>query len=136
MTKVGDVILCVEDEEDDAFLLGRAFQRAGITNPLVVVPDGKTAMGYLAGEGRYADRMGHPFPCLVLLDLNMPGMPGLEVLKWVRSTPSTCAVVVIVLSSSSQDTDVQSAYLTGANGYLVKPGSLEELVVTARALKE
>src|SRR5690242_8351703 len=131
MDKVGDVILCAEDEEDDAFLLGRAFERAGITNPLVIVPDGKTAMSYLAGDERYADRTQHPFPCLVLLDLNMPGIPGLEVLKWVRSTPSTCAVVVIVLSSSSQDIDVHRAYHMGTNGYLVKPSNLEEMVVMA-----
>jgi CheY-like chemotaxis protein len=130
------VILYAEDEEDDAFILGRAFSRAEIKNQLVVVPGGKEAIQYLSGLGEYADRTRHPHPCLVLLDLNMPATSGIDVLKWIRSTPSTTTLPVIVLTSSSQDSDVHRAYILGANGYIVKPSNLEDLVVMAKSIKD
>jgi len=136
MNKSMDLILCVEDDEDDAFILERAFVRAGIANPLVVVPGGKEAIEYLSGTGAYAGRALHPLPALVLLDLNMPGVSGLDVLKWIRATPNTATLVVIVLTSSSQDSDVNRAYIIGANGYLVKPTDLDGVTVMARAIKD
>jgi CheY-like chemotaxis protein len=130
------VILYAEDEEDDAYLLERAFSRAEISNQLVVVPGGKDIINYLSGLGEYANRARYPLPCLVLLDLNMPGTSGVEVLKWIRSTPSTTTLPVIMLTSSSQDSDVHRSYILGANGYLVKPSNLEGLVVMAKSIKD
>lgn len=129
-------ILYAEDEEDDVFFVTRAFKQAGIMNPLVVVPDGQAAIDYLAGSGQYSDRAKHPLPCLALLDINMPAKSGLEVLTWIRRELVARALPVIVFSSSSQEKDIQLAYTRGTNGYLVKPGKPEDLVVMAKAIKD
>ncbi len=130
------IILYAEDDENDAFFLQRAFQQAEIQQRLVIVEDGKAVLEYLEGKGRYQDRTEYPLPGLVFLDLNMPGLSGIEVLKWIRSTPSVCTVPVVVLSSSNQDRDIHRAYAQGANGYLVKPGKLEEFAVMAKSIKD
>lgn len=77
-------ILYAEDDENDALLANYAFEKAEIVNSLVVVPDGKAAIEYLAGTGKYANRTEYPLPCMVLLDIKMPHISGLEVLKWIR----------------------------------------------------
>ena len=82
-----EVVLYAEDDENDAFLLANAFKRVGIPHRLVVVDDGRAAIDYLAGEGEYADRAQHPLPRLVLLDLKMPAVTGLEVLQWIKGPP-------------------------------------------------
>jgi CheY-like chemotaxis protein len=130
------VILYAEDEETDAYFIERAFKQADVRQRLVVVRSGQEAIDYLAGKGEYADRARYPLPCLVLLDLNMPGVSGLDVLKWVRATPSVCTLVTIVLTSSNQNVDVHRAYQQGANGYLVKPGDINSIVSMARAIKD
>jgi DNA-binding response OmpR family regulator len=94
------------------------------------------AVQYLAGEGKYAARDECPLPGLVLLDLNMPGKSGLEVLKWIRVHPSVCMLPVVVLTSSNQESDIHRAYINGANGYLVKPSKPDEMLVMARAIKD
>jgi CheY-like chemotaxis protein len=129
-------VLYAEDEENDAFLMKRAFAKAGIANPLQVVHDGGEAMRYLSGEGEFADRSRHPLPCLLLLDLNLPRRTGLEVLQWVRSADKYHALPVVILTSSSQDRDIGSAYELGASGYLVKPPSAERLVELVRNLRD
>jgi CheY-like chemotaxis protein len=131
-----DVILYAEDDENDAFLIERAFRKAEIPNRLVVVPDGSAAIDYLAGQGKYAARVGHPLPGLVLLDLNLPGKSGLEVLKWIRTHPPVCLLVVVVLTSSNQESDMHRAYLQGANGYLVKLSNPDEMLTMAKAIKD
>jgi len=129
-------ILYAEDEEDDVYFIRRAFEQAGILNPLAVVPDGQRAINYLAGNGHYANRNVHPLPCLVILDMKMPEKSGLEVLKWIRSQPAICTLPVLMLTSSSHDADMQRAYVQGANGYLVKPGSPADQVTMAKAIKD
>jgi CheY-like chemotaxis protein len=129
-------ILYAEDDENDAFLMQRAFNQAGIANPLRIVEDGRSAMQYLAGTGAGVDHQSHPAPCLILLDLKMPGQSGFDVLQWVRTQPATCTLPVIVLTSSSQDSDIHRAYLLGANGYLIKPGKPEELLAIVKSIKE
>lgn len=129
-------ILYAEDDENDVFLAELAFKRAEIHNPLVIVRDGQMAVNYLAGEGPHADRAGHPLPCLVLLDMKMPRLSGLEVLKWIRSQPKVCTLPVLMLTSSSQDADVNRAYIQGANGYLVKPSTPAEMLVLAKGIKD
>lgn len=131
-----NVILYAEDDENDAFLITRAWAEADIPDRLVIVEDGAAAIDYLAASGAYTDRTEHPFPCLVLLDLNMPGTSGIDVLKWIRTKPTTVALPVVMLTSSNQDADVYRAYLQGANGYLVKPSKLVEMVTMAKGIRD
>lgn len=127
-------ILLVEDDANDVFLLRRAFNKAGIESGLHTVGDGEEAVAYLAGQGKFADRDQHPLPQLVLLDLKLPRRSGLEVLEWVRGRPELRRIPVIVLTSSRESRDVNRAYDLGANSYLVKPVSFEDLLSLTQAL--
>jgi CheY-like chemotaxis protein len=113
MSGVPSTILLVEDERNDVFLLQYAFEAAGIANPLRVVEDGQEAVEYLGGAGKYADRDQFPMPCLVLLDLKLPVKSGHDVLRWIQRQPALKALVVIVLSSSREKNDVDTAYQLG-----------------------
>lgn len=126
-------ILIVEDEENDLFFLKRALERADIKGPVYAAINGQQAMDYLAGVGQFADRSTFPFPAFIFLDLKLPLVHGLEVLKWVREQPSISPVVVIALSSSSLNSDVECAYRAGANSYVVKPSDPERLVEMAQS---
>jgi DNA-binding response OmpR family regulator len=129
-------VLLVEDDENDVFFMQRAFREAGISTPLNVVNDGREAIDYLSGSGKYSDRKQWPLPCLMLLDLKLPYVLGLDVLKWLRSHAGFKAVVVIVLTSSKQDRDIELAYALGANSYLVKPPDVQHLVAMVKRIKE
>jgi CheY-like chemotaxis protein len=129
-------VLYAEDEENDVFLMQRAFQKACVANPLQIVTDGAEAMRYLQGAGEFGNRQRFPQPCLLLLDLNLPRQSGLEVLKWVREQPGFKTLAVVILTSSSQDRDIGSAYALGANGYLVKPPSSEKLIELVVSLRD
>ena len=129
-------VLYAEDEDNDAFLMQRAFAKAGISNPLQVVVDGAEAIQYLSGTGKYSDRKLYPHPCLLLLDLNLPRHSGLEVLKWARTQPSLAGLPAIMLTSANQDRDIGAAYNLGANGYLVKPASSDKLIELVRGLRD
>ena len=121
-------ILLVEDDPNDVLLIQRAFQKAGFRNSLKVVRDGEQAMDYLSGRGDFAQRDRFPLPFMVLLDLKMPGTDGFEVLQWVRSEPDLKRLLVVVLTSSNLQADVDRAYELGANSYLVKPVEFDEMV--------
>src|SRR5436189_4187885 len=121
-------ILIADDDADQAFLTTRALKDAGVQNPLLVVPDGAAAIERL--------RSAEPLPCLVLLDQKLPGKSGLEVLEWLRNQSRTCTLPVLLLSASTFGGDARAAYLLGANGYLVKPATLEEMRAIARAIKD
>ena len=127
-------ILLVEDSDDDVFFMKRALKLAGVSNPLQVAMDGQVALDYLSGAGVFSDRSKHPLPTLVLLDLRLPLVPGLEVLKWMRSQARLSCVPVVVLTSSRQDSDMQNAYALGANSFLVKPSDANELVKMVRSI--
>jgi CheY-like chemotaxis protein len=129
-------ILYVDDEPDDIFFMVRACKRAGVEEPIESVSQGSEAIAYLSGTGKYADRLRYPMPRLILLDLNIPGVSGLDILKWIRSTPSVSRLPVLVLTSSSQESDVRLAQALGANGYLVKPGKIDELVRMIKAMRD
>ena len=129
-------VLYAEDEDNDVFLMQRAFAKAGVANPLQVVIDGAAAIRYLSGSDEFADRKRFPMPCLVLLDLNLPRRSGLEVLKWLREQGSFQKLPVVMLTSSSQDRDIGSAYVLGANGYLVKPPSSDKLMELVSTLRD
>ena len=130
-----NTILQVDDDPNDVFLFQHAMREAGATNPIQVVSDGQQAIDYLAGVGRFANRVTFPLPCLVLLDLKLPYVMGLEVLKWIRQQPGAARVVVL-LSASAQKTDVAMAYRLGANGYLVKPAEADKFHDMAKAIKD
>jgi CheY-like chemotaxis protein len=120
-------ILLVEDDPNDAVLLERAFRRAGLLYPLNVVTDGDQAVDFLQGTGKFKDRIKYPLPDLMLLDLKLPRRSGHEVLKWLRSRPGLRRLPVVVLTSSSEPTDIVAAYDEGTNSYLVKPPNADLL---------
>ncbi len=124
--------MLVDDNPDDVFLIERAFRRANMSAPFAV-SDGEEAVSYLAGEGAYADRQRHPLPALMLLDLKLPRLSGLEVLRWLREQPGLSRLPVVVLTSSRENADINLAYDLCANSYLVKPVSpdaLQEMINT------
>ena len=127
-------ILLVEDDPNDVALTRRAFERAGLANPLQVVNDGEQAIAYLAGQPPYTDRQSHPVPILVLLDLKLPRKSAFDVLGWLRGVPHVRRLPVVVLTSSAQSPDVNRAYDAGANSYLVKPVAFENLLSLVRML--
>jgi len=133
---MSNTILLVEDDENDVFFMRNAFQEVGILNPLQVAVDGQAAMDYLSGNGGYADRERFPLPCLTLLDLKLPRVMGLGVLKWMREQPALKTLIVIIFTSSRLGPDIERAYELGANAYLVKPSSPPELRKIATGIKE
>jgi CheY-like chemotaxis protein len=128
-------ILHVEDSPEDVFLLEYAFKRAEIANPVRVVTDGQMALDYLAGVGKFADRAEYPLPCLMLLDLKLPLVMGLEVLERMRRESPLRQIIVIVMSASVNESDIVRAYDLGANGFLVKPSDNNLLADMCKALK-
>ncbi|UCD19629.1 MAG: response regulator [candidate division WOR-3 bacterium] len=124
-------ILLVEDDHNDVLLIKRAFQKVNIANPIVVLNDGEQAISYLAGREPY---VGRALPMLVLLDLKLPRKSGHEVLEWLRQQQTLKRLPVVVLTASSESSDVNRAYDLGANSYLVKPVTFDALVEMVRTL--
>lgn len=116
-----------EDDPTDAYFFQRAFKRAGLPVLLHFVRDGQEVLDYLQGKGQFADRTAHPLPQLLLLDLKMPRLDGFAVLEWVRRQPDLNGLQIVIFSSSGAPRDINRAYGLGANWYLVKPHSMEEL---------
>jgi two-component system response regulator len=114
-------ILLVEDNPSDADLTRRAFEKSHIGNDLVVAEDGQEALDYLRGEGQFVGRDESDLPALMLLDLKLPRVPGLEVLRRVRADPSTRRLPVVILTTSTQGQDVAAGYDLGVNTYIRKP---------------
>ncbi len=127
-------ILLVEDNPDDEALTRRALMRNRIANPLVVAHDGIEALDYLFATGRYADRDFRIQPQIILLDLKLPRLDGLEVLKRIRMDDRTRLLPVAVLSTSLEDSDVQTSYRLGANSYIRKPVDFEQFIEAVRQL--
>jgi two-component system response regulator len=130
------VILLVEDCEDDITLTRRAFHRLHRQNPIYTVRDAEEALAYLNGKGKYASLDEFPLPGIILLDLKMPRMDGFEFLQWLRNEPAFSAIPVVVLTSSDQPEDVESAYALGANCYLQKPSDFDSFLVLAELISE
>jgi CheY-like chemotaxis protein len=129
-------VLYAEDDDNDVFLMERAFDILKVPNPLKSVSDGKKAMAYLSGTLPSSGRITNPMPCLMLLDLSMPGKNGIEVLQWVRTQPMLHQVPVVVLSSSNHKSDIHRAYLLGASGFFIKPGDPDELLRIVSAMQQ
>jgi two-component system, response regulator len=134
MQMTGDVILLVEDNPDDEELTLRAFQRNRILNEVVIARDGQEALDYLFGEGSYAGRDPVDRPAVVLLDLNLPLVGGLEVLRRVRADPRTELVPVVVLTTSREEQDIVESYRLRANSYIRKPVGFEKFAESVSQL--
>ena len=120
------IVLYIEDDVDDVTLLQHAWKRVGVQNPLRVIRDGEEALHYLSGRGPYANRIDHPLPCLVLLDLRLPRVSGLDVLKWIRQQPSLHESRVIIVTSELRPQDTAAAEALGIDACFVKPTRFDE----------
>jgi CheY-like chemotaxis protein len=136
MTNLSPILLA-EDNPNDVVLIRRAFEESKALNPVQVVENGAEAIHYLAGEGSFADRSTYPFPVLFLLDLKMPVMDGLAVLRWLHAHPEIPRKLpVVVLSSAELPDETQIAYAMDIQACIVKPLGYAELRERIRILKE
>jgi two-component system, response regulator len=129
-----EVILLVEDDPDDAELTRRSLKKNNVCNELVVAHDGQEALDYLFGTGAYEGRDTSVMPQIILLDLGLPKVSGLEVLERVRSDERTSRLPVVVLTSSAEEQDLVESYAHGTNGYVRKPVEFGELHEAVRQL--
>jgi len=128
------IILLVEDNPDDEMLTLRALKKSNILNEVVVARDGAEALDRLFGRGAYADRDAHRLPAVVLLDLKLPKVDGLEVLKQLRANEQTCLLPVVILTSSKEEQDLVTSYRRGANSYIRKPVDFNRFIEAVRQL--
>ena len=128
------IVLLVEDNPDDVELTLRAFKKNNISNKVIVAKDGVEALDYLFGTGMYAGRDIKTMPIVVLLDLKLPKIDGLEVLKRIRQNELTRLLPVVILTSSAEQRDVIDGYSLGANSYVRKPVNFEQFVEAIRHL--
>ena len=127
-------ILLVEDNPDDEALTLRALKQNRIDNSVVVVRDGAEALDYLFGKGKFAERDLNAMPALILLDLKLPKMDGLEVLEKLRANPLTSLLPVAILTSSREEHDLIAGYKLGLNSYILKPVDFDQFTEAVRNL--
>jgi two-component system, response regulator len=127
-------VLLVEDNPDDVKLTLRAFKRNNMLNPIVVVRDGVEALDFLFARGDQAERAGKPLPTLIILDLKLPKLDGLGVLKAIRGDERTRLIPVVILTSSKEEQDMINGYSLGANSYVRKPVDFAEFMEAAKVL--
>jgi two-component system, response regulator len=130
----GKEILLVEDNEDDVFLTKRALNKVNIMNKLVVARDGVEALDYLFGKEGTPSKEEKTCPVLILLDIKLPKIDGMEVLKRIRDDSRTCMCPVVILTSSREEADVISGYKLGANSFIRKPVDFDQFVDAVRQL--
>lgn len=129
-------VLLVEDYQNDILLMRRFWKKECVQHPLVEARHGLEAIEYLAGDGIFANRQLYPLPCLMLLDLRMPLVSGLDVLRQIRSQPGLKTLPVLVFSASALPGDVDEAYRLGACAFLVKPSGLDEFAALVRLIRD
>ena len=127
-------ILFVEDDPSQAKLMMRAFEQAGVTRRIFHATTGEQVLAYVNSLGQYADRTKFPMPVLVILDLKLPDLPGLQLINAMRSQPGTKRIPVVVFSGSADDRMIAAAYDAGANSYIPKTGSARQLAETVAAI--
>jgi CheY-like chemotaxis protein len=130
------IILIAEDNEDDVFMLRRAFEQMAVPVPLHIVPNGEQVVAYLKGIGKFVNRQEFPLPDILLLDLKMPRKTGFEVLRWLREQHHLTGIRTVVLTTSEEIRDVNEAYRLGAASFLVKPLNFAEFRGTIFAMYE
>ncbi len=128
----GGIILLVEDNPDDVVLTERALKKARIANKVVVARDGVEALDFLFGTGAYSGRDTSAGPEVILLDLKLPKLDGMEVLQRLRGDPRTRLLPVVVLTSSREDEDLTKSYKLGANSYILKPVDFKQFAKAVR----
>ncbi len=125
-------ILLVEDNPNDIELTLHAFRKNNLTNPIHIVRDGAEALDFIFARGAYADRDVNHLPKVILLDIKLPKVDGLEVLKQIRADPRTQIIPVVILTSSHEERDIIEGYKLGANSYIVKPVDFEQFSEAVR----
>ena|ERR1044071_340606 len=128
------IVMLVEDKPDDEALTIRALKKNNIKNDIVVARDGVEALDYLFGKGKYAGRDVNNRPVVILLDLKLPKVDGLEVLRQIRTDPKTKVIPVVVLTTSNEERDIISSYNLNANSYVRKPVNFEQFSEAVRNL--
>lgn len=127
-------ILLVEDSADDIMITKRALKAAGIVNKMWIVRDGQEALDFLKREGEYSNMVNQPLPGLVLLDLNLPKVNGLEVLKIVKEDSNLCCIPIVMLTMSKREEDVVTGYQRGCNSFIQKPVEFETFIDVVRQI--
>lgn len=130
------IIMMVEDNPQDRVAALRSFEKSGMKNPIVQCESGDEALDYLFRRGQYSDPETSPLPSVILLDLNMPGTDGHEVLEQLKADPELKKIPVIVLTTSSDERDIDRCYAAGANSYVQKPVDLDGFMKAVARLKE
>lgn len=126
--------MLVEDNPSDIGLTQRAFAQSHIANELVIAEDGQAALDYLFGAGKYASRNVNEIPALVLLDLKLPRVDGMEVLRRIRAEPQTRRIPVVIMTTSEEEQDVAQSYDLGANSFIRKPVDFKQFVESVKHL--
>jgi len=134
MDQMNKTILLVEDNPDDVKLTLRAFKRNNMLNPIIVARDGVEALDFLFARGAYAERASKSLPTLIILDLKLPRLDGLGVLKAIRADEQTRLIPVVVMTSSKEEQDLFQSYSLGANSYVRKPVNFAEFLEAVRVL--
>jgi two-component system, response regulator len=127
-------ILLVEDNPADAELTVRALKKNNIANKIVVVTDGEEALDFIFFRGRYSNRKTNSYPRVILLDLKLPKVGGLEVLAEIKGNPKTRMIPIVVLTSSKEEKDIIESYKLGVNSYIVKPVDFDKFLVSVKDL--
>ncbi|MFV1952029.1 MAG: response regulator [Nitrospinota bacterium] len=128
-------ILLVEDNPDHIIFTKEALEENGVVHEIYVVEDGQEALDYLYQKGEYIDKKKSPRPGLILLDIKLPKVDGMEVLRQLKSDPDLKSIPVILLTTSSRDEEIAEGYLCGANSYVTKPVNLDEFIEKIRNIK-
>ena len=136
MKRLHSTILVVDDDANDLMFTEEAFKKIGVTSKIQTAMNGRDAIAYLLGEGKYADRSVFGYPDFVMTDLKMPGVNGFDLLEHIRQNPKSATIPVVVFSGSLDNDDVRRAYLSGANSYHLKPSSPTELRELLKALHD
>lgn len=130
----GFPILLVEDSKHDVIAIKRAWKKNKISNPLKVVPHGRACLAYLRNQGEYTDAQSNPRPGIILMDINMPVMDGIEAIKEIKSDPKLKVIPVIMLTTSEEQQDIVKSYENGANTYIQKPVEFDNFPQALQAI--
>lgn len=136
MKKYHSTILVVDDDPNELFFIERAFRAIGVKDPVHALNDGREAIAYMMGEGKFSDRQTYAYPTFITTDLKMPGADGFAVLEHLKNNPEWAVIPTVVLTSSRDLDDIKKAYMLGASSYHVKPDSPEELRKILKVLHE